>query len=108
MVELVIVMVVLGILALAIIPRFQDVTGKAKLNTFHNNCKIVGVAIAIYQASHDGELPNSTTDISPNIGCSWEDLENNPTGAHYSYTDGVFSAEYTDEDGNTHYFTFPE
>jgi prepilin-type N-terminal cleavage/methylation domain-containing protein len=108
LIEIVIVMAVLGILMLVVIPQFQNVTESAKLRTFQNNCKTVGVALGIYQASHDGELPSSTAALSSYIHGGWAGLEDHPTGAHYSYTGGVFFAEYTDAAGNIYLFTYPD
>lgn len=107
MVEIVIVLVVLGILTLAIAPRFQDVAEEARLNTFRNNCKTVSSALGVYQAGHGGELPANAAELGTCIYGGWAALENNPSGAHYSYARNVFTAEYTDMEGITHSFTFP-
>ncbi len=106
LIELVIVVAIIGILALMIIPQFNNVTKDAKLKTYESNCQMVVSAYAMYQAGHNGDLPSAGTDLDPYINGGWAGLAGKPTGATYTMTNGVFEGRYTDADG-AHNFDYP-
>lgn len=108
LIELVIVVAIIGILALMVIPQFNKVTKDAKIKTFDSNCQVVVSAYAMYQAGNNGNKPTAGTDLDPYINGGWAKLDDTPKGATYALsTAGVFTASYTDDDGNTHNFTYP-
>lgn len=114
LIELVIVVAIIGILALMIIPQFNNVTKDAKIKTFDGNCQTVVSAYAMYQAGHNGELPkdatpdDDTSPLDPYINGGFKDIQQKPTGATYKIdTDGKFTASYTDDDGTAHTFSYP-
>ena len=58
LIELVIVVAIIGILSLAIMPLFNDVTKNAKEKEWRENCRSISTAIDIYQLQNDGQFPN--------------------------------------------------
>ena len=102
LIELVIVVAIIGILALMIIPQFNNVTKDAKLKTFEGNCQMVVSAYAMYQAGHQGDLPNEASDLDDYINGGFDSLTDAPTNATYAINNGVFTASY---DG--HNFQYP-
>lgn len=107
LIELVIVVAIIGILALMIIPQFNNVTKDAKVRTFESNCQVVVSAYAMYQAGNDGELPEDGSDLDEYINGGWDSLTDSPKNAEYELEDGVFTASYTDDAGDDHDFTYP-
>ena len=108
LIELVIVVAIIGILALMIIPQYNKVTEEAKTQTFIRNCKTVMSAISIWQAGHEGDLPKDTAALDKIVDGGWDSIIEIPTGAEYDYTNGVFTASYTDAFGETHQFRYPK
>lgn len=108
LIELVIVVAIIGILALMIIPQFNNVTKDAKIKTFEGNCQMVVSAYAMYQAGNNGELPDAPEDLDPYINGGFDSLVDAPKGATYDIdANGVFTASYTDDDHHDHAFTYP-
>lgn len=114
LIELVIVVAIIGILALMIIPQFNNVTKDAKLKTFESNCKVVTSAIVMYQAGHKGDYPPSGEALNEylNIEGGFSKLQGNPTGASYTITaagaNGTgfkFVGSYND--GEAHTYNYP-
>ena len=60
LIELVIVIVVIGILAAAVIPRFTDLSASARAATMQANKSAVQSAYALYIASNSGTQPTVT------------------------------------------------
>ena len=109
LIELVIVVAIIGILALMIIPQFNNVTEDAKVKTFDGNCQTVVSAIAMYQAGHDGDMPEDEAALEPYINGTWaEVLDDKPTGAEYSYDGETFEASFTPKNGDEITFTYPD
>ena len=108
LIELVIVVAIIGILALMIIPQFNNVTRDAKIKTYESNCQNVVSAYAMYQAGHNGDLPTAGTQLDPYINGGFAAMAGKPTGATYTIAaDGTFTATYTDDAGVAHPFTYP-
>ena len=57
LIEMLIVIVILGILAMIIIPQISTSTGDAKLNTLRTNLSSMRNATEIYFAQHNGVYP---------------------------------------------------
>lgn len=108
LIELVIVVAIIGILALMIIPQFNNVTNDAKVKTFEGNCQTVVSAYAMYQAGNNGELPKAKEALDPYINNGFKSLEDAPKGAEYDIDEnGIFKASYTDDKGKEHTFEYP-
>ena len=107
LIELVIVVAIIGILALMILPQFNNVTNDAKVKTFEANCQTVTSAIAMYQAGNNGQMPAQATDLDPYINGGWAAIDDKPNGATYGYSNNVFTANYTDDKGTSHTFSYP-
>jgi len=60
LIEMLIVVIVLGILAMIIIPQISVSTEDAKLNTLTTNLSTLRNAIELYYHQHDGKYPGST------------------------------------------------
>jgi prepilin-type N-terminal cleavage/methylation domain-containing protein len=104
LIEILIVVLILGVLASLVIPRFIDVTGEAQRTAFVNNGRIFSAAAkryeldyGVYPASKAGALPDGFGDyIQSNkwmaatpIGGEWEARANkggvtSAIGIHYS------------------------
>lgn len=57
LIELVIVIVLIGIVSAIAIPRFSAASEKAAANSLKQNLQIVGKALELYAAEHNGEYP---------------------------------------------------
>lgn len=57
LVEMLIVILVIGILAMVVIPMISDVTGDAKLATLQTNLETLRRAVTIYHSHHNGTYP---------------------------------------------------
>ena len=108
LIELVIVVAIIGILALMVIPQFGRVTEEAKVQTFIRNCKTVISGIGVWQASHDGDMPADTDELSSVINGGWASITSSPSGAIYSYSGDLFTASYEDGSGITHNYRYPQ
>lgn len=100
LIELVIVVAIIGILALMIIPQFNNVTKDAKEKVFTGNCQTIVSAITMYQAGNNGDYPEEASDLDEYLNKSIDDMQDQPTGATYTYTYnstekvGVLHCEY--------------
>lgn len=103
LIELVIVVAIIGILALMIIPQFNNVTKDAQEKTWKANCQTVVSAYTMYQAANDGDAPADTDDFATWINGGWDSLTDSPKGATYNYANGVFTSRYGDQT-----FTYPD
>jgi general secretion pathway protein G len=62
LIEILIVVIILGILAMVLVPQIGASTDEARINTLRNNLTAMRSAIEIYYAQHDGIYP---ADIVP-------------------------------------------
>lgn len=60
LIEMLIVIVILGILAMIIIPQISSSTDEAKLNTLRTNLSAVRNSIEIYHAQHNATYPGQS------------------------------------------------
>ena len=65
LVEIVLVIVLIGILAAIIVPKFAGQTDKAKIAATKANIESLRSAIRLYQANNDGAFPSTLTDLVP-------------------------------------------
>ena len=107
LIELVIVVAIIGILALMVIPQFNEVTDDAKKATFDNNCQVVVSAWAMYQAGNQGKDPADGSALNAYINGGFASLNDKPDGATYTITGGKFEASWTDGDGTKHDYVYP-
>lgn len=63
--ELMFVMVILAILVFVAIAAFVAATERAELTACRANVRIIQGAVYAYQATEDGSLPTTLTDIDP-------------------------------------------
>lgn len=103
LIELVIVVAIIGILALMIIPKFNEVTKDAKRKTFMANHRVVVSAIGMYQAANKGDLPVGNSAVNPYVSGGMSNLQNNPSGASYTITNGVLTSKW-----DTETMTYPD
>lgn len=96
LIELVIVVAIIGILALMIVPQFNNVTEDAKMKTFEANFQTLVSAYGMYQAGNAGEAPTNPTDLDKYLGVEngFAGLENKPKDATYRLEGGVLKGEY--------------
>ena len=73
LVELIAVMAILGILALLVIPRFADMSENAKVKVFENSSRTLASNVAMYAATHNGDIPTSgnITDLTNLMPGDW-------------------------------------
>ena len=95
--ELLIVVAIIGILALMIIPQFNNVTRDAKLKTFEANHRTIVSAIGMYQAGHNGDLPANNDAVKDYVNGGMDSLQDNPTGSSYNIVGGVLTSIYKDD-----------
>jgi len=65
LVEIVLVIVLIGILAAIIVPKFAGQTDKAKIAASKANIESIRSAIRLYQANNDGAFPNALAALVP-------------------------------------------
>lgn len=65
LIEVILVIVIVGILALIILPKFGGQADRAKIAQTKANIVSIRSAVRIYQADHDGQRPGSLTDLVP-------------------------------------------
>lgn len=63
--EMILVIIILGLLALIIIPKFGNQAEKAKIARIQANLLALRSAIRLWQADHDGEPPSKLSDLVP-------------------------------------------
>lgn len=111
LIELVIVVAIIGILALMIIPQFNNVTKDAKIKTYEANFRTCISAVAMYQAAHGGEYPATGADLDDYLDGTFASLQNNPDGASYDISGSgatwALTGSYTDDAGDPHDKTYP-
>jgi general secretion pathway protein G len=66
LVELILVIIIIGILAAIIVPKFAGQTDKAKLATTKANINSLRSAVRLWQSDNDGTLPSALSDLVPN------------------------------------------
>jgi len=63
LVEIILVIVLIGIMAAIIVPKFAGQTDKAKIAATKANIETLRSAIRIYQGNNDGALPSALSDL---------------------------------------------
>src|SRR3954465_4635161 len=82
LIEILIVVIILGILAAIVIPRFANASKDAKRAALSQQLNSVRVQIQLYTVEHGDQRP-------PNLGCNnWNDLIN--TSLYKSTTRGPY------------------
>lgn len=106
LIELVIVVAIIGILALMILPQFQNLTRNASQKTVQSNFKTLVSGYTMYQADHAGAAPESEADLADYV--TWPE-DDTPEGATYKFEDGKISVTF-DSDVDTYDWeaTYPE
>lgn len=87
LIELLIVVVILGILAAVVIPRFTVSRDEARLNACRTNQAILDTAIQLYifqNGSYTDDLSAATSVLVPGYA---KEIPTCPDGGTYSYTD---------------------
>ena len=87
LIELIVVIIIIGILAAIIIPRFMPVTDSAKDKAVIANQREIASAVQMYMADNDGVQPLLEADLTPYLtgGAMPNDK---PVGATYAFTAG--------------------
>jgi prepilin-type N-terminal cleavage/methylation domain-containing protein len=65
LVEIILVIILIGILAAIVLPKFGGQTEQAKIARTQANLLALRSAIRLWQADHDGQLPAKLTDLVP-------------------------------------------
>jgi prepilin-type N-terminal cleavage/methylation domain-containing protein len=65
LVELILVIIIIGILAAIIVPKFAGQTDKAKVATTKANINSIRSAVRLWQSDNDGKLPSALSDLVP-------------------------------------------
>ncbi len=92
LIEILIVVIILGILAMVLIPQIGASTDDARINTLRTNLTAMRSSIEIYYAQHDGIYPADA--IPTNAPADITDLEEAFEGQLTRYTD--FSGNISD------------
>ncbi|MBP3729402.1 MAG: hypothetical protein J6H18_03960, partial [Lachnospiraceae bacterium] len=87
------------------IPAFVQ-GGRAEA-LFQINCREVAMAFSYYRIDHNGENPRKSSDLDEYFTGGFDSLQNVPEGAVYTIEDGVFTASYTDANGEVHTYQYP-
>lgn len=61
LVELMVVVLIIGILAMVAIASYRDLTARAAQAACLSNQRTLNDAVSIYRADHDGDIPTTTT-----------------------------------------------
>lgn len=102
--ELVVVLAIIGLMAVAIIPNINGVIANNQTETFEQNCKLLASAIEMYKNDHSGNLPEGGGDLDAYIAGGLDALQDSPTGAEYARVAGErkFYCKFTDVTGKEH------
>ena len=79
LIEILIVVMVLGILAMVIVPQITVSTTDAKNSTLETNLVAMRNAIELYYVEHNSTYPGMTTDAGVAIAASWATASAAPT-----------------------------
>ena len=77
LVEILIVVVILGILAAIVIPRFSQASSEARLNTLLGNLQTVRSQIQLYKVQHEDLLPGQVVAGGPVTEINFADAMTN-------------------------------
>ena len=95
--EIVIVIVILGILALLAVPRLIGFTDQAKIANDKEYVALIGKSAELYWASHDESFPDES-DLDNNFASSEiKDLVDDPSSALQFFTDAAVITISVDE-----------
>ena len=64
LVEILIVVVILGIIAAIVVPKFMNASTEAKASNLHSNLQRVCSQIELYKIQHNGQLPAAASETS--------------------------------------------
>ena len=64
LVEILIVVVILGILATIVIPKFSEASSEAKTSSLTKNLQNIRASIQYYKVQHNDSLPGSSSGVS--------------------------------------------
>lgn len=114
-VELVVVVLIIGVLALMALPVFQNVTEDAKTKTFQNNARVLISAIGMYQSENAGNYPTQMSDVDMYVNGGTDSItggtsgEATPKGATYVIgADGSMTAKFTPKGGTEIEIKYPD
>ena len=104
LIELIIVVAIIGIIAMAIIPNVNGVIASNQTETFEQNCRVLANAIEMYKNDHSGKLPEDSSEFDAYIAGGLNALWDDPAGATYQKIAGErkFYCKFTDVTGKEH------
>jgi len=65
LVEIILVIIIIGILAAIIVPKFAGQNDKAKIATTKANLQSLRSAVRLFQSDNDGTAPSALSDLVP-------------------------------------------
>ena len=100
LVELILVIIIIGILAAIIVPKFAGQTDKAKVATTKANINSLRSAVRLWQSDNDGTLPTALLDLVPTYIRAIPEEAVTPSSDVASSNDGNGGWVYDNSDGS--------
>ena len=100
LVELILVIIIIGILAAIIVPKFAGQTDKAKIATTKANINSLRSAVRLWQSDNDGTLPSDLSDLVPTYIRAIPEEAVTPSTTVVATNDGSGGWVYDSSDGS--------
>jgi len=109
LVEIILVIIIIGILAAIIVPKFAGQSDKAKIATTKANLSSLRSAVRMWQSDNDGDAPTALSDLVPDyirampeeaITPSTDVSAANDGGGGWVYSSGDVSVNLAGNDAN--------
>ena len=100
LVEIILVVIVIGILAAIIVPKFAGQSDKAKIATTKANLNSLRSAVRLWQSDNDGTAPAALANLVPNYIRAIPEEAVTPSTTVVGANDGTGGWVYTAADGD--------
>jgi len=99
LVEMILVIIIIGILAAIIVPKFAGQSDKAKIATTKANLNSLRSAVRLFQSDNDGTPPAALSDLVPDYMRAIPNEAETPSTTVVAANTGAGGWVYTSADG---------
>lgn len=99
LVEIILVIIIIGILAAIIVPKFAGQSDNAKIANTKANLNSLRSAVRLWQSDHEGEPPTALSDLVPDYIRALPEEPITPSTAVAGSVDGSGGWVYDNSDG---------